>query len=186
MNLLLIDCPDEVWVPIQGFEDAYQVSNMGRVRSVPRIRKNGVGYRRVSGKIIRPSRSSRCRGYLAVHLSLCSKVITTTVHKLVAAAFISNPLVKPMVNHKDGNKLNNHVGNLEWVTARENGEHAARLGLMCKGSEIPQAKLTERKVAIIKKELRKGTRAIVLSRRFDVNVSTIYYIKRGDTWSHVQ
>ncbi len=75
------------------------------------------------------------------------------VHRLVAFAFIENkyPYVNKIINHKDGNKLNNNVENIEWVTYRQNTAHALRTGLQPKGEEIATAKLNDEKVLFIYK-----------------------------------
>ena len=107
----------EQWKDISGYENKYQVSNFGRVKSLPQkhskkenILKNSVTH----------------YGYLRVNLG---RFNTRLVHKLVAEHFIDNPFNKKWVNHKDGVKANPHVDNLEWCTPKENSEHAYRTGL---------------------------------------------------------
>lgn len=103
----------EVWKDIEGYEGLYQVSSHGRVRSVDRelpISKNGwkFFYRRLPGKVLKQCYVGL--GYLFVGLSGKAAL----VHRLVAQAFIPNPNNLPFINHKDENKTNNHVENLEW------------------------------------------------------------------------
>lgn len=106
-----------------GFEGRYQVSNLGRVRS---IRNNHGKYQE---KIITQRvRSNSCE-YKYVQLSVDNKPIHEAVHRAVAKAFVPNPDNKPMVNHIDGCKLTNNAGNLEWVTCSENHIHAYAAGL---------------------------------------------------------
>ena len=99
----------EIWKDIKGYED-YQVSNLGRVKS---IKKN-----KVLKQIYNPN------GYLYVGLYNNSKLKKYLVHRLVAKAFIENPLNKPFINHKDFDRLNNNVKNLEWCTQKENVHHS--------------------------------------------------------------
>ena len=100
---------NEQWRDIEGYEGLYQVSDIGRVRRMPK------------GKI-RVQKAAR-NGYLQINLSKDNKVRWAGVHRLVAAAFIPNPDSLPMVNHKDEDKHNNRVDNLEWVTPQQNCLH---------------------------------------------------------------
>ena len=106
----------EEWRDIPGYESFYQVSNLGNVRSI-RFNK------------IRNMKSWDSNGYRAVELYLNNNGYTVGIHRLVALAFIPNPENKPEVNHKDRNRSNNNVENLEWVTQSENIAHAYRSGV---------------------------------------------------------
>jgi hypothetical protein len=115
----------EIWKDVVGYEGIYEVSNYGRVKRLETLVKNKNGYRLVKEKILNiPSHI-----YQSVFLSN-GKVKQQYVHRLVANAFIPNPLNKEQVNHKDGNKLNNNLSNLEWVTKAENQIHAIENGLI--------------------------------------------------------
>lgn len=103
----------EIWVDIPEYEGLYEVSSLGRIRKGERIKKLNVDH----------------KGYLCVWLSKRSQMKCFKVHRLVASAFISNPQNKKTVNHKDGNKQNNGVANLEWATHSENIIHALKTGL---------------------------------------------------------
>lgn len=107
----------EIWLPINGTKGFIEVSNEGRVRSLlrgePRILKT------------QPDN----KGYHRVRVSIEREKVSYRVHREVAKAFIENTSNLPQVNHKDGNKDNNAVSNLEWVTNKENANHAIRSGL---------------------------------------------------------
>lgn len=122
---------DEIWKKIKNFED-YEVSNLGRIRSLKRSKQ----------KIM--SLKFDTKKYNIIGLCMNGKLSTKKVHRLVAEAFISNPKNKATVNHIDGNKTNNKVDNLEWLTNEENMAHAAKLGLkkQKKGLESKQMKLS--------------------------------------------
>lgn len=120
----------ELWKDIKGYKGLYQVSNLGRVRSLDRsvIDKKG----RVltfQGRLLRPAKSKK-GGYLRVILSKDGQSKTCKVHRLVAQAFIPNPYGLPCVNHKDEITTNNCVNNLEWCTWAYNdnyGSHGKKI-----------------------------------------------------------
>ncbi len=114
---------EEIWRDIEGYEGKYQVSNMGRVRSL--YYHNAKGIKRIG--ILRPA--TDCCGYLRCALSKNDILTTFKVHRLVAEAFIPNPLNLPQVNHLNGDKQDNRVENLEWASNSINQIHAYKLGL---------------------------------------------------------
>lgn len=118
---------EEIWKDIIGYEGYYQVSSIGRVKSMARERIYKNGYRPLQEKILNPSYNSR--RYYTVVLQKNGVKSTKTVHRLVADVFIPNHLNKKTVNHIDGNKSNNNISNLEWSTYSENNQHAIDTGL---------------------------------------------------------
>ena len=114
----------EKWKNVEGYNGLYKISNTGRI----------VSYKK--GKPYELAPYSNNRGYLAIGLSDGLVRRRYTMHKLVARHFIPNPENKPQVNHKDGDKHNNHVDNLEWVTQSENIQHSYKIGLRTYNSEI--------------------------------------------------
>lgn len=118
---------EEIWKPIHGFEDYYEVSNKGCVRSLSRLVKcsRGKNFRIWKGKIL--SNILSAKGYYQVSLSVEGETHKVYVHRLVAETFLEDR--NETVNHKDGNKLNNCLFNLEWVSYSYNNSHAYTLGL---------------------------------------------------------
>jgi ribosomal protein L37E len=121
------DLEGEIWRDIQGWEGYYEVSSLGRVRQNHKYEYySGKNY---PGKMIKPAkRSAKGKGAKYRHISLSSKALGRKfqwyrIHRLVAQAFIPNPENKPYINHKNLNKTDNRVENLEWCTSEENNEH---------------------------------------------------------------
>lgn len=115
----------EYWKPVVGYEGLYMVSNWGRVKSLDRwVKSRNGSVRFYKGRILKPITGSN--GYLFVNLCKDGKVKVFTVHRLVAEAFLPNPHNYPCVNHKDENKQNNNVSNLEWCTAQYNNTYGTR------------------------------------------------------------
>ncbi len=114
----------EEWRSVVGYEGFYEVSNLGRVRSLDRevTMKNGIR-RKTHGKILTQGRYNSKSNYRAVALCLDGKAEKESVHRLVALAFIPNPDNLPEINHKDENKQNNCVDNLEWCDRQYNNTY---------------------------------------------------------------
>ena len=130
---------EEIWKDIKGYEGLYQVSNLGRVRSMDRTVSTGKGIRTHRGKILKLHLDGK-HNYYQVCLSKNNIVYTKQVHRLVAETFISRLDDTTQINHKDGNKKNNYVDNLEWCTQSENQIHALNFGLR-KTKQIKQYNL---------------------------------------------
>ena len=114
---------EEIWRPVVGYEGLYEVSSYGRVRSLDRYVK-GKSYRLHKGKVLSPGKNSR--GYLSIVLSYNGKHKIITVHRLVAQAFLPNPDNFLEINHKDEDKTNNNVTNLEWCDHKYNVNYGTR------------------------------------------------------------
>ncbi|MEI6823905.1 MAG: NUMOD4 motif-containing HNH endonuclease [Bacteroidota bacterium] len=146
------------WKEIEGYKN-YSISNDGRVMNTKK------------GKLLCLNKDSR--GYYDVTLCNQGKYKHSSVHRLVAMAFISNLHNKREVNHIDANKLNNNITNLEWVTRQENAQHAVNLGL-------GNRKLTESDISDIKKLLNYGIlKQKEISELYNVNYTLISKIKHG-------
>lgn len=118
----------EIWKDIANWEGYYQVSNTGRVKSLHRKYYNGYKMIPKDERILKQSKTGS--GYCKLTLSRNGKSNYRMIHRLVAQAFIKNPENKRDVNHKDGNKMNNNINNLEWMTQLENARHAYKNGLI--------------------------------------------------------
>jgi len=111
------DLENETWEDIKGYEGLYQISNLGRVKSLPKF---------YQGEKILKSREDKY-GYLYINLIKNKVKKSYKIHRLVAIAFISNNNNYPCVNHKDENKLNNNIDNLEWCTVTYNNRYGNRI-----------------------------------------------------------
>ena len=121
---------EEIWKDIPNFDGLYQASNLGRIKSLKRIAKKEYRNNRiVKEKIMLGTKNQD--GYLKVHFKNKELNINKGlfIHRLIAMTFIPNPNSLPQINHKDGNKLNNNVDNLEWCTNLYNQQHAWKNGL---------------------------------------------------------
>ena len=126
----------EIWRDIAGYEGYYQVSNLGRIRSLDKMQNYNGSARLHKGRILKPNNDGR--GYLIVDLSKNSRSATRSIHRLVAMAFLDNPNNLPQVNHKDEDKTNNFVfvnedgsvdlnkSNLEWCTYSYNNNYGTK------------------------------------------------------------
>lgn len=174
----------ELWKSVPEFELNYEVSNFGNVRTKKRISVITRGVykdKEVGLKHICLSRSKRT-GYIQVNFYKNYYKKTHLLHRLVATVFLENPLNLPQVNHKDGNKANNNVTNLEWCTAKENVQHAVVNGLRADVSGIknPRAKLSPEVVmAVYNSTLSRSE----ISEKYNVNKVAICEIKNGRKWS---
>ena len=176
----------EVWKDIPDYEGSYQVSNMGRVRSVDRV----VTYKdgrmgKFKGKALKPYLG---KGYERVMLCNDNGLTNKAVHRLVLEAFKPHVNMNDLqVNHIDGDKLNNHLTNLEWVTARDNMLHAYDIGLMTnKGERNPNAKLSSTDVLEILQRLDTGDSYKDIGSEYGVSGECISHIDAGITWRSVR
>lgn len=185
----------EEWRPVPGWEEAYEVSSLGRTRSLDRHIRcvDRLGVERVrgcKGRVLSPRVGNK--GYLIVHFRSGGKCKSKNmrVHRAVAMAFIPNKRNKPQVNHIDHDRQNNAPINLEWCTNSENMQHAGRAGRLGKagwgkGSKHPLAKLTEASVAEIRRRLELGHKDRDIAKDYCVGRRSIGLIKEGRTWKHV-
>lgn len=192
--------PVERWRPCPEFEDHYQVSDRGRVRSLDRFDSIG---RRIRGRILKPKLNRY--GYPYVHLSRDGVAYARTVHRLVARAFHGGPFRYRGVNgwrrhaevrHRDGDRTNSRASNLCWSTAAQNQADRVRHGTDCRGERSPSrtkphrlprgerhgmAKLTEDQVRAIRLDSRPQR---LIAAEYGIRQPAVSRIKRGHRWAH--
>ena len=167
---------EEIWKDIEGFEGLYQVSNLGNVKRL--VSKKCLAERLICRSIDR-------YGYVKRVLCNDSKTFYFTEHRLVAKAFIPNPLNKKTVNHINGIKTDNRVENLEWCTSNENMIHAMETGLRdLKGIKHHKCKLTEEQVLQIREIGFSETRT-ALSKKYGVSRAHILRLIKNEGWVHL-
>jgi hypothetical protein len=169
----------EYWLNYRGY---WLVSNKGRLFAQPRVVIKSVHGKacaqQYKGRILKGTKSAT--GYHQFELN----GNTLLIHRIVAEAFIPNPKNKPHINHKDGDKLNNCVENLEWCTPSENVKHAVNNRLHAHGERVNTSKLTEKDVKEIRNLYPKKTQGY-LSLVFGVTQAMISEIVNRKSWKHI-
>lgn len=185
-NLSLTDIEGEIWKEVVGYEGLYEVSNLGRVKSVRKIVKRNTGFL-VKPEVIKKQKVSK--GYLTVALCKESVFKHKKVHILVGVSFIENPQNKPQINHKKGNKLDNRATELEWNTAEENVRHSYSFGLKIgkKGELHPLSKLNDSDIPnIISLRFDKKLTQQAIADMYNVCRATISLITNKKYYSHIK
>jgi hypothetical protein len=177
----------EHWKDIPGFEGRYQVSDLGRVKSlareIVRVRYGAPYTVRWPEKIIAAKVNEA--GYLGLTLHRKGVRSTMLVHRLVALAFIPNPLGLPEVDHEDCNPANPRVGNLTWVTSLKNKQLMVERGRSSKGVKNGRAKLTAAQVKEARQRVGAGESCLSVGRSMGVSHAAIRFAAKGSTWGHV-
>lgn len=159
----------EVWKDMVGYEGHYQVSSLGKIKSLKKYFEDK--------DIIKKVTKDR-RGYLRTNFWLNGKIKGYRIHRIVATAFIPNPENLPQVNHKDGNKENNAVSNLEWVSNLRNRQHAEEIG-------IRKIKLSRNDVLNIRDIFNKGSSLSEIADTYNLSKGHAYSIVTGRVWKHL-
>jgi len=158
---------NEVWKPVIGFESRYEVSNLGRVRSL------------LTGKILKQCLT---RGYLYVCLTSIESQKVQKVHSLVAAAHLGSRPSGLQIAHNDGDKTNNKASNLRYTTCKDNSADRWKHGTMPNGEKFHWAKLTSEQVREIRKLI--GIKSHdEIAKLFNVSATAISYIRTGKRWA---
>ena len=170
----------EIWKPVKGYELLYSVSNLGKVKSLHY--NHGNKEKILVGRINRG-------GYRTFLFNNNYKRKYITEHRLVAQAFLPNPNNYPQINHKDGNKLNNNVCNLEWCSAKQNSIHAYKNGLSKgnPGEGNSQSKLTEQDIRKIRQLGESKEMSFVkIGKLFKIGGPTAFKIIKRKSWRHIK
>jgi NUMOD4 motif/HNH endonuclease len=177
---------EEIWKEIPGYEGLYDVSTHGQVRGLDRIIPSyRYGTANKKGKILVGRIRSKS---LSVVLCKDGHRNHVNIYRLVAEVFIPNPENKPFVNHIDGNRMNNRLDNLEWVTCSENFKHAIKHGLFIpkRGEEHWISKLTEENVKQIRVLRKQGVTYTKMGEMFGVSKTVTRNACLGVTWRNVK
>lgn len=173
----------EEWRPAPEWEGSYEVSDIGRVKSVARVteRSDGSTYT-VRERILKTHLNKA--GYACVTLRSFPRQITYLVHRLMLRAFVGAPPTKDHEGcHNDGLPSNNRIGNLRWGTRKSNQADRLLHGTSNRGERHPLAKLSEADVHEIRRRLKSGERGCVIAKDFGVTRKNISLIKRGKSWA---
>jgi len=176
----------EIWDKI---DDNYEISNYGNLRSIDRqfIRNNKVV--NLKSKLIKWNKPHKKREFyvsIALYPKNKEKILNISCHREVAKRFVDNKENKKEVNHKDGNKSNNHYSNLEWVNKEENMNHAVEHNLIKKGQDSSNSKLTNDDIVKIRHEY-DGVFGFYSKKAREYNVfpAAIANIIKRKTWKHI-
>lgn len=173
----------EIWKPVKGFEETYEVSSLGRIRSVDRVRYCGNGYVDKPSVILK--QYVNVRGYWCVSLYKNKKSHCRVVHRLMAETFLEKGANDTEVNHINGVKTDNFLENLEWVTHKENMRHAIESGLRSikTGGNTHNASFTNEQAVEIRKMFSSGNYSkSELARRYGVSFSTMGKLLNNKTY----
>lgn len=172
---------------IIGYEGLYSISEKGDVKSESRKINNGVGFRFSNEFLMKHYDNGH--GYNRVCLSNGKSRKFHLVHKLLAIHFIPNPNNYPIINHKDGNKKNNDLSNLEWCDYSHNNQHGYDTGLIkaLQGEKHKNAKLSEKEVLeIIELLYKNDLKQSEIAEIYKVSSQTINSINKQTTWKHLR
>jgi len=164
---------NETWKPLVGYESIYLVSNFGNI------------YSYYSNKVIKPQKNNHYYYITACNGSSRKNIV---IHRAVAMTFIPNPLNLPQVNHKDGNKLNNNLNNLEWCTPSQNSIHAYKNNLRQAKMGVESnfcTKLNSFHVTRIRDFISKGVKQSYIAKLYNCHINTICDIGRRKIWKHI-
>jgi hypothetical protein len=177
LNSLSATSENEEWKPVVGLEDCYEVSSLGRIRSLPRRLATWYGTRASHARILKTKVGKN--GYLNIALQRNRELTHTTVHAVVLKTFVGQPWPGQEVMHINGDRLDCRLSNLSWGTRKQNMFDQYRHGTRISGERHPRAKLTNEVVAYIKGSSLKGNE---LAKQLNLGTSTISRVRNGLTF----
>lgn len=171
---------NERWLPVVGWEGLYEVSDLGKIRSLPRV---GVRIRRIySGVPVKPQTAPN--GYLTVYLNGVGRARKRAyLHRIVLEAFVGPAPDEHECAHNDGDKRNCRLSNLVWKTRLENVADKFLHGSQPIGESCYNSVLTEKRIRIIRSST--GASDAELGKRFGVGPATIYKVRHRISWKHI-
>lgn len=164
----------EIWKEVKGFEDCYEISNLGNLRTKERLVKHYKGGFRKYKAQVKKTRLNH-KGYLRCNLKKDGKRYDFSVHRLVAIAFLKKDKERELVNHKNGIKTDNRLENLEWCTQEENVKHAVKTRLI-------KTKLTDKEAMEIKNSKLSNRK---LAKQYGIDSTIVWRIKNGKAYKHL-
>lgn len=177
------DLPGEIWKPVVGYEGLYEVSNIGRVKSLDRTVRWRDGHRAVRSRLIKYGVNHR--GYFTAHLCRDGIHNKRFVHVLVLEAFVGPRPDGMECCHGNGIRTDNRLLNLRWDTRSANRNDSRAHGTMPIGSKHHNAKLTEPDVIAIRKRCSDGEKPAAVARDYNVTSHAIHRVIRRIIWRHI-
>lgn len=163
---------------IPGYEGRYAATEDGKIWSYPKKKLH-------NGMFLRGRKAGRYWNVMLINVN--GKQWYSSVHRLIALAYLPNPKGLPQVNHIDGNPKNNAVSNLEWCTARQNTQHSWDIGLSKhRGNGHYKTSITEKDVREIKLLAERNMTNVAIAKQFGIGKWTVSDILRGVTWKHLK
>lgn len=162
---------NEIWKPVKDYEGLYEVSNLGRVKSL-KFPKHKIMKHTINGI-----------GYTTVRLTKNNYSVNVASHRIIATAFIDNPLNKPNINHINAIRTDNRIENLEWATSKENFEHALMLGNVNPLCEKNCNTKITNEIALDIYNSQESKK--YLCKKYNVSIDVVNNIKAGRSWSTI-